>query len=116
MRACVRVCIYDDWKNLQSDFEHGYKKEHSTEKLLLKVKNDFLLIACNNQTPAVVLLLDLSAAFDTVYQIILIRILEEKKLYKGKLLDCFKSFLIGQTQRVNVLSPILYLKFSRTGK
>ena len=87
--------------NLHSDFEHGYKKDNSTETLLLKVVND-LLIACDNHHPTVVLLLDLSAAFDTVDQNILIRILEEEIGIKGKALDWFKSFLTGRTQKVKI--------------
>ena len=53
--------------NLHSDFQLGYKKGHSTETLLLKVVND-LLVACDNQLPSIVMLLELSAAFDTVDQ------------------------------------------------
>ena len=47
--------------------QHGYKEGHSSETLLLKVVND-LLKACDNQQPTIVMLLDLSAAFDTVDQ------------------------------------------------
>ena len=53
--------------NLNSECQHGYKKGHSTETLLLKVVND-LLVACDKQLPSIVMLLDLSAAFDTVDQ------------------------------------------------
>ena len=51
--------------NLHCKHQFGYKKFHSTELLLLKII-DNLLIACDDNMPTVVLLLDLSAAFDTV--------------------------------------------------
>ena len=47
--------------------QHGYKKGHSSETLLLKVVND-LLKACHNHQSTIVMLLGLRAAFDTVDQ------------------------------------------------
>ena len=60
--------------NLLSNKQYGYKKGHSTEMLLVKIVND-LLAACDNKTPTSLMLLDLSAAFDTVDQIKLQNIL-----------------------------------------
>ena len=54
-------------QELESDFEHGYKTGHSTETLLVKAVND-LLVSCDSGLPSVLMLLDLSAAFDTVDQ------------------------------------------------
>ena len=56
---------------LPSNKQFGYKKNHSTE-LIVKIVND-LLIACDRKIPTVVMLLDLSAAFDTVDQNKLVR-------------------------------------------
>ena len=50
---------------LMTDKNYAYVKKHSTEHLLLKVVNDLYLAFDKNQ-PSVVVLLDLSAAFDTV--------------------------------------------------
>ena len=63
----IRLNEHMDEQKLESDFEHGYKEGHSTETLLLKAVND-LLISCDSGLPSVVMLLDLSAAFDTVDQ------------------------------------------------
>ena len=49
--------------------QSAYRANHSTETALLKVKNDILL----NMT--LLVLLDLSAAFDTVDHVILLRAL-----------------------------------------
>ena len=51
--------------NLVIPNQSGYKKGHSTETLLVRITND-LLIASDKNTGTVLLLLDLSAAFDTV--------------------------------------------------
>ena len=87
--------------DLESDFEHGYKEGHSTETLLLKAVDD-LLISCDNGLPSIVMLLDLSAAFDTVDQLKLVQILEEEIGIEGTALKWFVSFLTGRTQRVKV--------------
>ena len=51
--------------NLNVPEQSAYKKDHSTETLLVRVTND-ILIASDSKSATVVLLLDLSAAFDTV--------------------------------------------------
>ena len=47
------------------ELQSAYKKHHSTEPALLKVKNDILLNTDAHEVTSLVLL-DLSAAFDTV--------------------------------------------------
>ena len=79
----------------------SYKKGHSTETLLLNVMNE-LLIACDDQKPTILMLLDLSAAFDTVDHNKLLYILHREIGVDGIALKWFKSFLIGKTQRVKM--------------
>ena len=52
--------------------------------------------------PSVVVLLDLSAAFDTVDHDKLLEILEMDIGITGTALRWFESFLKGRTQRVNI--------------
>ena len=54
-----------DLNNLHCLNQYGYKKNHSTELLLLKIVND-LLRSCDLKIPMLLMLLDLSGAFDTV--------------------------------------------------
>ena len=51
--------------NLNMPFQSAYKKHHSTETLMVRIVND-LLITIDANKATVVMLLDLSAAFDTV--------------------------------------------------
>ena len=68
--------------------QSGYKKCHSTETLLIRVIND-LLIASNEDTATVVMMLDLSAAFDTVDHNMLLGILEKELGITGTALHGF---------------------------
>ena len=58
--------------NLSEPFQTEYKANHSCETVLQKVQNDFLR-AMDNQKVAVLILLDLSAAFDTMNHSILLK-------------------------------------------
>ena len=81
--------------------QSAYKKYHSTETLLTKVKNDIQLKMDNGQVVMLVLL-DLSAAFDTIDHNILINRLEKRYGITGNALRWFKSYLTGRTQSVNI--------------
>ena len=83
------------------DEQYGYKKAHSTEYLLMKVLND-LLLACDKGTPSIVILLDLSAEFDTVDHIQLLNILKNEIGIHGTALKWFESFLVGRKAKVKI--------------
>ena len=51
--------------HLLETFQSAYRQYHSTETALLRVQND-ILCALDNQCTVLLLLIDLSAAFDTV--------------------------------------------------
>lgn len=61
--------------NLLEPFQSGFTAHHSTESALLKVFND-ILVAVDAGKNAVLILLDLKAAFDTVDHNVLICRLE----------------------------------------
>ena len=83
------------------DKNYAYSEKHSAEHLLLKVVND-LYMSFDKNVPSVVVLLDLSAAFDTVEHSKLLEILEHEIGIEGTALRWFKSFLVGRTQKVKI--------------
>ena len=52
--------------NLHSQLQSAYKLQHNTETALLKVKNDILMSVKEPTYIPLFVLLDLSAAFDTI--------------------------------------------------
>ena len=94
-----RLDTHMDENNLHCKNQYGYKRNHSTETLLLKIVND-LLLACDNSIPTLIMFLDLSAAFDTVDHAKLLSVLKNVFGVRGTALQWLKSFLIGRTQRV----------------
>ena len=87
--------------HLQCNLQHGYKKFHSTETLILKVVND-VLIGFDSKNGTILIIIDLSAAFDTVDIEKLLYILENEFGIVGIALKWFKSFLVGRSQKVRI--------------
>ena len=85
--------------NLMEPLQSAYRSHHSTETALLKVKTD-ILKAMDNQEVMCLVLLDLSAAFDTVDHKILLERLENYFGVTGVALRWIKSYLTNQSQRV----------------
>ena len=87
--------------NLDIPLQSAYKKNHSTETLLIRIVND-LLIASDEKKATVVMLLDLSAAFDTVDHDKLLSILRKEIGVCGVALKWFGSYLKGRCQKVKI--------------
>ena len=68
--------------------QSAYREHHSTETALLKVTSDMLLDMDDNKVTLLVML-DLSAAFDTIDRAILLETLQKKVGVSGKALDWF---------------------------
>ena len=81
--------------------QSAYIKNSSTETLLLRLTND-LLIAADAKSATVVMLLDLSAAFDTVEHKLLLNILKHEIGIRGTALKWFHSFLTSRCQRTRI--------------
>ena len=73
---------------------------------LLKVKTD-IIRALENQEVACLILLDLSAAFDTIDHNTLLGRLETRFAVTGTALNCLRSYLTNRTQAVAVGDPLL---------
>ena len=83
------------------EFQSAYRKSHSTETALVKIVNDILL-GMNRQHVSLLVLLDLSAAFDTVDHTILLRRLETSFGVTGDALKWIASYLSARSQRVMI--------------
>ena len=81
--------------DLYSPFQSAYRTEHSTETALTRVTND-LLAKMDNGKISMVVLLDLSAAFDTTG-------LQSYFGVDGTALAWLRSYITGRMQLVSVL-------------
>lgn len=86
---------------LHEDLQSAYRKGHSTETALIKVQND-ITEALDNKSVVVLVMLDLSAAFDTVDHHLLIKRLRQAYGVTGTALKWFCAYLSGRTQSVTV--------------
>jgi hypothetical protein len=90
---------YSITHNLSDPYQSAYTKFHSTETALLKIQSD-LLMAVDQKGAAVLVLLDLSAAFDTIDHGILLERLEVNFGIKDLALSWVKSYLTNRSQTV----------------
>ena len=88
-----------------TSFQSAYRPFHSTETALLRIQND-LLLAINQQKISALVLLDLSAAFDTIDHGILLERLSSYYGISGTALKLLSSYLLGRTQSVCIDSHI----------
>ena len=87
--------------NLHGQHQSAYRKFHSTETALLKVQNDILQSLDKNNV-TVLVMLDLSAAFDTTDHKTLLHHLEDMFGIAGKPLERMTSDLSGRYQTVTI--------------
>ena len=104
LAACNQVHSHVSANNLYPSLQSFYRKGHSTETALLKIVNDILNM--NKQHVTLLVLSDLSAAFDTVDRDILIQRLITKFGINGVVLNWFKSYMEGRSQHVSLQGPV----------
>ena len=95
--VCILQHITDN--DIIDGFQSAYKAGHSCETALLRVYND-IVITIGKGNGSFLVLLDLSAAFDTIDHDNLFMILERFVGISGSALQLIKSYFSGQTQRV----------------
>ncbi len=89
--ALSQLPSYLDTFNILHPFQSSFRALHSTESALLKVTN-VILLSIDSGSSAILILLDLSAAFDMVDHDILLQQLECVVGVQSLALDWFASY------------------------
>jgi len=100
-----RFTEHTDKQHLLPDTQSAYRQYYSTETALVKLHNDIVITIDRGNVGALVLL-DLSAAFDTVDHKILIEILERRFGIAGNALNWMISYLENRSQQVSISSKM----------
>ncbi len=102
LEKCIAIQIQEHLSNnnLYEEFQSGFRPHHSTETALVRITND-LLLAADSGLLTILVLLDLTAAFDTVsHEILLDRLVSIG--ITGTPLSWFRSYLSGRTQCIQL--------------
>ena len=94
--VALRLLQYLQSNGLEELFQSAHKQFHSCETALIPVQND-ILCELDDGSSVLLLLLDLSSAFDMVDHTILLSRLASKIGIKGDALDWFRSCLSDRT-------------------
>ncbi len=104
VEKCTAIQIHEHLSNnnLYEQFQSGFSPYHSTETALVRITND-LLLAADSGLLTILVLLDLTAAFDTVLHEVLLDRLASIGI-TGTPLSWFRSYLSGRTQCIQLKS------------
>ena len=99
--AALQLNNYLMNSKLHENFQSAYKVHHSTETVMVKGQDD-VLHAIDGNEAVVLLMLDLSVAFDTVPHDILLDRLSRRYGITGSVHKWFASYLSSRTQFVKI--------------
>ena len=111
--VAAQIRSHMDSHDLGNTFQSAYKVGHSAETALLCIKNEIHL-SLSKGMPTALVLLDLSAAFDTIDHDTLLSCLSSRFGFVGSALKWFRSYLQDRFQSVKIgssLSNLFKLKF-----
>jgi retron-type reverse transcriptase len=131
-KACLDVQLMKNFRPvsnlsfLSKVIEKAYRKYHSTETAFLKVHDD-VWSALDEDYTVVLIMLDLSAAFDTINHGVLFALLQERYSVRGQVLAWIQSYLSSQSWTVvvegqerelsygvpqgSILGPLLFIMY-----
>ncbi len=103
LEKCVQrqLCSHLTRHTLHAKFQSGYRTDHSCETVSLSMYDDLLCLS-DTKNKIILLLLDLSAAFDTVNHEQLLKKLSSKFGLANTILKWFKSYLNDRSFTVNI--------------
>ena len=90
-----------DSNDLYGERQSSYRKYHSTVTALVRVTSD-ILQAIDIHGEVVLILLDLTAAFDVINHELLLQRMEKRYGITGTVLQWFRSYLTGRVKSVNI--------------
>ena len=96
-----QLTSYLSCNNLFPRLQSSYRRFHSTETAVLCVLNE-TLTAMDNHQEVILVLLDLSSAFNTIDHKLLLQRLQQRYDIGGTALQLFKSYLLDRSQSVKV--------------
>ena len=103
--ACTQLVHHIESNNLFDSLQSAYRSRHSTESALVKVKND-IMFAIDSNKVVLMVLLDLSAAFDTIDHQIFISRLFKRTGVRSTVLSWFQSYLSGWSSQVDIAGKL----------
>lgn len=95
----ARFVTYADNNLLFPIYQSAYRTQHSTETALVHLYNDMVATVDRGEVGALVLL-DMSAAFDTIDHGIMLDVLQRRFDVRDAALDWFASYFVDRTQVV----------------
>ena len=95
--ASNQIKDYVSRNNLNANHQSAYRKYHSTETALVRVNND-ILRAVDSHHHVIIVLLDLSAAFDTLDHQVLLQRLQDRFGITGTAFRWMTSYFHGREQ------------------
>lgn len=110
----AQLTDYLNLHDLHHPFQSAYRAQHSVETALLKVQNDIFSAVDQRKTVALILL-DLSAAFDTVDHQVLLQRMQNKFGIGATVLKWMSSYLSAREQKVKVGDDVSTPKVMQCG-
>ena len=99
--AVSRITEYMTDNKLHEPLQSAYRAFSSTETALIKVQNDIRMMI-DDKKAVILVLLDLSAAFDTVDHNLLLSLMMNRLSIGGIVSDWLKSYLSERSQTVSI--------------
>lgn len=97
----IRITEHVSKHHLLPVHQSAYRRHHSTETAILCVMNDMINVLDRGHVGAL-MLLDMSAAFDTVDHSIMVDVLERRFGVRDSALNWLEDFLTGRSQAIRL--------------